>query len=97
MNLHDLFAIPLAEAPARAALRFREADGRTTAFSYAELFAAAERTAAGLAACGLGRGDRIAFFLGNRPELVIAYLAAIRLGAIVVPINLAYRKVELGH
>ncbi|HXU46401.1 MAG TPA: AMP-binding protein, partial [Thermoanaerobaculia bacterium] len=46
---------------------------------------------------GLGRGDRIAFFLGNRPELVIAYLAAIRLGAIVVPINLAYRKVELGH
>lgn len=97
MNLLDLFAIPLAEAPAKAALRFRGEDGAEVSLSYAELFLAAERAAAGLAARGLRRGDRIAFFLGNRPEFVIAYLAAIRLGAIVVPINLAYRKVELAH
>lgn len=97
MNLLDLFAIPLAETPAKPALRFRGADGAELSLSYAELFFAAERTAAGFAARGLKRGDRIAFFLGNRPEFVIAYLAAIRLGAIVVPINLAYRKVELAH
>lgn len=97
MNLLDLFAIPLAETPAKAALRFRGADGASVSLSYAELYLAAERTAAGFAERGLKRGDRIAFFLGNRPEFVIAYLAAIRLGAVVVPINLAYRKVELGH
>jgi len=97
MNLLDLFAIPLSETPAKAALRYRGADGASTSLSYAELYLAAERTAAGFAARGLVRGDRIAFFLGNRPEFVIAYLAAIRLGAIVVPINLAYRKVELAH
>ena len=97
MNLLDLFAIPLAETPAKAALRFRGADGEEVSLSYAALYLAAERAAAGFAARGLKRGDRIAFFLGNRPEFVIAYLAAIRLGAIVVPINLAYRKVELAH
>ncbi len=97
MNLLDLFAIPRADVPAKAALRFRGADGIEVSYSYGELFAAAERVAAGFCARGLSRGDRIAFFLGNRPEFVIAYLAAIRLGAIVVPINLAYRKVELAH
>ncbi len=97
MNLLDLFAIPLTDTPAKAALRFRGADGALVSLSYAELYLAAERAAAGFAARGLVRGDRIAFFLGNRPEFVIAYLAAIRLGGIVVPINLAYRKVELAH
>ncbi len=97
MNLLDLFAIPLADVPAKSALRFRDPDGSEVSLSYAELFLAAERVAAGFAARGLRRGDRIAFFLGNRPEFVITYLAAIRLGAVVVPINLAYRKVELAH
>ncbi|HEY4594030.1 MAG TPA: AMP-binding protein, partial [Thermoanaerobaculia bacterium] len=53
--------------------------------------------AAGLAASGLGKGDRVAFFLGNRPEFVVAYLAVIRLGAVMVPINLAYRRREIAH
>lgn len=97
MNLLDLFAIPLAEFPAKTAIRYRCADGSDSSLSYAELFLAAERAAAAFAVRGLARGDRIAFFLGNRPEFVIGYLAAIRLGAIVVPINLAYRKVELAH
>ena len=46
---------------------------------------------------GLRKGDRVAFFLGSRPEFVIAYLAVIRLGAVVVPINLRYRRTEIGH
>jgi len=35
--------------------------------------------------------------LSNCPEFLIAYLAVIRLGAIMVPINLRYRRLELGH
>lgn len=97
MNLHDLFAIPLARDPGKVALRFRQADGSVQTLTYAELFAAARRVAEGLAARGLGRGDRIAFFLGNRPEFVVAYLAALELGAVVVPMNLAYRRTELEH
>lgn len=36
---------------------------------------------------GVGKGDRVAAVLTNRPELLIATLAANALGAIIVPIN----------
>jgi malonyl-CoA/methylmalonyl-CoA synthetase len=96
MNLHDLFAISLHRSPAKAAVRFRGPDGEAV-LSYAGLFAAADALAAGLAAQGVRPGDRVAFFLGNRPELVTAFLAVLRLGAAVVPINLSYRRREIVH
>jgi malonyl-CoA/methylmalonyl-CoA synthetase len=96
MNLHDLFAIPRRRTPDKPALLFRE-DGRDVTLTYTDLFARADALAAGLAARGVVLGDRVAFFLGNRPEFVIAYLAVIRLGAAMVPINLAYRQREISH
>jgi malonyl-CoA/methylmalonyl-CoA synthetase len=96
MNLLDLFAIPRRRAPDKTALRFPE-NPTETILSYDRLFTAADALAAGLAAQGLGKGDRVAFFLGNRAEFVIAYLAVIRLGAVMVPINLAYRRREIAH
>jgi malonyl-CoA/methylmalonyl-CoA synthetase len=92
MNLHDLFAIPRRRAPEKPALLFQD-----NALTYGDLFARADALAAGLAARGVRKGDRVAFFLGNRPEFVIAYLAVIRLGAAMVPINLAYREREISH
>jgi malonyl-CoA/methylmalonyl-CoA synthetase len=100
MNLLDLFAIPRLRVPEKVALRFRDAPedaSEETVLTYDRLFAAADSLAAGLAAWGLGKGDRVAFFLGNRPEFVVAYLAVIRLGAVMVPINLAYRRREIAH
>ncbi|HWM95395.1 MAG TPA: AMP-binding protein [Thermoanaerobaculia bacterium] len=97
MNLHDLFAIPLRRSPDRTALRFASPDGARTDLTYAGLFEEAGRLAAGLHARGLRRGDRVAFFLGNRPEFVTVYLAVIRLGAVMVPLNLAYRRREIAH
>jgi malonyl-CoA/methylmalonyl-CoA synthetase len=92
MNLHDLFAIPRHRSPEKTALRFED-----VSLSYADLFAQADTLAAALASRGVGKGDRVAFFLGNRPEFVVAYLAVIRLGAAMVPINLAYRGREIAH
>jgi malonyl-CoA/methylmalonyl-CoA synthetase len=100
MNLHDLFSIPLRRSPDKAALRFSSPAGRPSDLTYAELFGAADRLAAGLHARGLRHGDRVAFFLGNLgkgPEFVVAYLAVIRLGAVMVPLNLAYRRREIAH
>jgi acyl-CoA synthetase (AMP-forming)/AMP-acid ligase II len=97
VNLHDLFAIPRRRAPERTALVFRSEAGTAVEWSYAELFAAARRLAAGFAARGLRAGDRVAFFLGNGPEFVAAHLAALQLGAVMVPINLAYRRREIAH
>jgi malonyl-CoA/methylmalonyl-CoA synthetase len=96
MDLHGLFAIPRRRSPEKVALQFRDG-GTETFLTYSELFGQADALAAGLAAWGLRKGDRVAFFLGNRPEFVIAYLALIRLGAVLVPINLAYRRREIAH
>ncbi|MFL6291537.1 MAG: acyl-CoA synthetase [Thermoanaerobaculia bacterium] len=96
MNLHDLFAIPRRRSPEKPALRFQDG-GVETILSYRDLFIRADALAAGLAVRGVTKGDRVAFFLGNRPEFVVAYLAVIRLGAVMVPINLAYRQREIGH
>ena len=78
--------------PDRPALLF---EGRT--FSYARLWADVERFARALASSGMAPGDRIALFLENCPELVVAYLGAQRAGAVVVPINTQYRQIELSH
>ncbi len=56
--------------------------GRRNALSYAELFRQVQRSAAALRARGVGQGDRVAAFLPNTPEAVIAMLAATSLGAI---------------
>ncbi|MEO6193270.1 MAG: acyl-CoA synthetase [Thermoanaerobaculia bacterium] len=96
MNLHDLFAIPRRRTLEKIALSFRDGS-QDVAISYGDLFARADALAAALAARGVVKGDRVAFFLGNRPEFVLAYLAVIRLGAVMVPINLAYRQREIGH
>lgn len=96
MNLTDLFSIPLHVSPHKVALEFRSSE-RTVAWTYSGLFEVVDRLAAGLHAWGLRKGDRVAFFCGNSPEFVAAYLAVIRLGAIMVPINLRYRTRELGH
>ena len=96
MNLHALFAIAAQRNPEKVALQYIAA-GKTSTLTFAALYAAADHLAAGLQQWGLRKGDRVAFFLGNCPEFVIAYLAVIKLGAIMVPVNLRYRRMEIGH
>jgi acetoacetyl-CoA synthetase len=50
--------------------------------SYAELHDLVTRTAAALAGLGVGEGDRVAGFMPNMPETVVAMLATASLGAI---------------
>ena len=64
------------------ALVFWNEQGRQRALTYRELGAAVEEVSAALAAAGVRHGDRVAGWLPNLPETVIAMLAATRLGAI---------------
>ncbi|MBK7947324.1 MAG: AMP-binding protein [Deltaproteobacteria bacterium] len=60
----------------------------------------AQRTAirAGrLARLGLARGDRVLVSAESSSELVLAYVACLRLGLVVVPTNTAYGPRELAH
>ncbi|WP_342641078.1 class I adenylate-forming enzyme family protein [Rhodoligotrophos ferricapiens] len=63
--------------------------------SYRTLDDTVEYIAANLAARGLGKGDRIALLLGNGFEFVFLVLAAARLGAIIVPMNIRQRRPEI--
>ena len=55
------------------------------------------RVAQGFALRGIGQGDRVALLLGNRTEFVVALLAAVRIGAIAVPLNIREQKPELAY
>jgi long-chain acyl-CoA synthetase len=91
-TLADLVATVARVEPDRAALVL--GDETTT---YGTLDRDIARAACGLAALGVARGDRVALLLPNGPEFVVAFCAAMRLGAIVVPINPAYRGEEIAY
>jgi O-succinylbenzoic acid--CoA ligase len=55
--------------------------------SYRALEATVERCAAGLDAAGIGKGDRVAMLLGNGVAFPVAMFAALRIGAIAVPLS----------
>ena len=82
MTLSDQLARHARSIPEASALRFDGA-GR----SYAELDERVTRLANALRERGVGTGDRIAVLALNGMEAWEAYLAGVRLGAIVVPVN----------
>ena len=88
-----------ARFPDRAAIIFYDgAEGRElSATSYAALDGESDWFAAGLSALGIGRGDRVAYFLQNSPALVVGFYGILKAGAVVVPCNPMYRGEELGH
>jgi len=79
--------------PAGAPALVHHEGGRTVSFG--ELEEASARLANALVATGLAVGDRLAIRSPNRPEAVIAALAAWRVGAIVVPTPPTGRPAEL--
>jgi long-chain acyl-CoA synthetase len=61
------------------------------------LDAGVARLAGGLAGLGIETGDRVALLLPNCPQFPLSYLAAARLGAPVVPINVLLTAGEIQH
>jgi len=68
-----------------------------TRLTYAELDAEVDRIAGNLHRAGLDKGDRIALVLANCAEFLTALMAASRLGAIVVPVNVREQTPELTY
>ena len=65
--------------------------------SYKELKDQADRFAAALSDLGVKKGDRVALFLLNCPQYVIAYLGALKAGAVVTPVSPVYTSQEVRH
>jgi len=68
---------------------------RDRPLTYGELDDEARRLAAGLAALGLQRGDRVAVWLPNLPAWLACFFACARLGAIAVSVNTRFKASEV--
>jgi len=75
---------------ARVALLWEDETGATAQYTYRELQQQANRLSNVLAAQGVGREDKVAIILPQRPETAIAHIACYQLGAIAVPLSFLF-------
>src|SRR5579862_3920008 len=92
----NLYARLAAQFPAERNKAFaRMPDGREV--SYGALEAGAGRLATLLQAKGVAPGDRVAVQTAKSLEAVMLYLAALKLGAVLLPLNTAYTAAEVDY
>jgi long-chain acyl-CoA synthetase len=89
-NLATLLTTSAAKFPERIAIRLDDA-----AVPYAALDGGSQRVAGMLKALGIEPGDRVGIMLPNTPHFPLAYYGALRLGAVVVPMNPLLSKREV--
>lgn len=65
--------------------------------SYAELHRRATAAGCGLLRAGLEPGDRVAIWMPNSVEWVVAYLGCLLTGLVVVPVNARHRERDFDH
>jgi acyl-CoA synthetase (AMP-forming)/AMP-acid ligase II len=92
MRLHDIFDWMARE---HGDIEFAvDGDRRLT---YAEAWRETNRLANGLTAAGLGMGDRWAILAKNSIDFLVAYLAAAKSGAVLVPLNYRLAPAEWAY
>ena len=74
----------------RFALYCEDEAGHTSAHTFWDLQQQANRLSNALAARGVGRGDKVAIMLPQRPETVIAHIAAYQMGAVTLPLSFLF-------
>jgi long-chain acyl-CoA synthetase len=85
-----MFAATVARSPGGVAIHYRD-----SALTFRELDRLAGSFAAALVERGVARGDRVALYLQNVPEFVVAVLAAWKAGAIAVAVNPMLKEREV--
>ena len=74
----------------RFALYWEDEDGTRAALTFWDLQQQANRLSNALTSAGIGRGDRIALILPQRPETIVAHLACHQVGAVAVPLSFLF-------
>jgi acetyl-CoA synthetase len=85
--LDKWLATPVRDRPA---LHWEGEEGVTRTLTYAELAAEVNRCANALRSLGLGKGDAVGLFMPMIPELLVAFLAIIKIGGIILPLFSGY-------
>jgi acetyl-CoA synthetase len=91
----DWFDVIAAERPDRPALRIVCDDGSDVSLSYGSLSARSAQVANWLRGLGVRRGDRVLLMLGNVVPLWEVILAAMKLGAVLIPASTLLRPADL--
>lgn len=91
-TLRDVLAAHVARQP-QAAFLIAPETGRV--LTYADLDREARQLARFLAARGLRRGDKVAFYLHNGWQAAVVFLGAIAAGHVVTPLNLLAQRSQL--
>ena len=68
---------------------------RSRRLTFAELAARSLEAARGLVASGVTKGSHVGVLLPNGPEFAVTFMAAARIGAVVVPMSTLYQAREL--
>jgi long-chain acyl-CoA synthetase len=85
-NIGQMVAARAAADPSRPAVRSRGASGKWVDLTWGRLDERRRAIAAGLASLGVKRGDVVAVVAPNSPEMLVAELAVLSLGAASAPI-----------
>jgi len=92
LRLHDFLEQSAKDYPDRPCSLFKGA-----VITYREMSQLTDRLAAGLVARGVSKGDRVAIFMPNSPQFVIAFYAILKAGGVVVATNPLYTHREIEH
>ena len=85
-SIPELLKRTAARIPDKVALQIRR-DKEWQRYTYAEVLAAADQIGRRLYGLGFRKGDRIVLYSENQPEWGIAYLGAVSVGLVVVPLD----------
>ena len=90
--LHEILTKTAKEHPKKAAIAYVENE-----MTYAELDSLSDQFAGALAKLGVKKGDRVAVFLPNTPQFVIAYFGILKIGAVLTTISPLHKEREVEH
>jgi long-chain acyl-CoA synthetase len=90
MNLADNLTTSAQEHGDRPAVKLDDAE-----LTYSQLDGASAHVAGMLKARGVGPGDRVGIMLPNVPYFPVCYYGVLRLGAVVVPMNVLLKRREV--
>src|SRR5687767_5307211 len=91
-NAATLLNDAVADGPERPAVRLDD-----LVLDYRTLDLGVQRAAGLLKAKGVGKGDRVGMQLPNVPYFPVVYFGALRLGAVVVPMNPLLKGKEVAY
>ena len=97
MNAGEMLTTTATSYPDQVAWIWESEPGSTRTRTYGETNRRADALAAGLVDLGVGRGDRVALFMQNRPEAMESFFGILKLGAAAVPLNPRFTAEEIDY